>query len=75
MNPDGQIVYVVDDDLRFRKALEELLASLGLMAATFASASDYVDAEKVDRPSCLILDVELPDINGLDLQRQMAEEV
>lgn len=73
MNPDGQIVYVVDDDLRFRKALEELLASLGLMAATFASASDYVDAEKVDRPSCLILDVELPDINGLDLQRQMAE--
>lgn len=73
MTTDDHIVFVVDDDLRIREALSDLLASYGMSAVTFGSAGDYVRAEKPDVPACLILDVELPDINGLDLQRQIAE--
>jgi len=73
MTAREEIVYVVDDDIRVREALGELLASLGWRAETFATASDYVAYAKPDLPACLILDVELPDINGLDLQRQIAE--
>jgi FixJ family two-component response regulator len=68
-----EIVFVVDDDARVREAIGELLESLGWQAETFAAAADYVAHAKPDLPACLILDVELPDINGLDLQRQMAE--
>jgi FixJ family two-component response regulator len=71
--PDDHIVFVVDDDARIREALSELLASHGMRALGFGSASDYVSAEKPDVPACLILDIELPDINGLDLQRDIAE--
>lgn len=73
MITDDHVVFIVDDDARLREALEELLASHGLRAIAFASAGDYVDAAKPDVPACLILDVELPDINGLDLQKQIAE--
>jgi FixJ family two-component response regulator len=73
MNQREEIVFVVDDDARVREAIGELLASLGWQAETFAAAADYVAYAKPDLPACLILDVELPDINGLDLQRQMAE--
>jgi FixJ family two-component response regulator len=66
------MVFVVDDDARIREALSELLDSHGMLAITFGSAGDYVSAAKPDVPACLILDVELPDINGLDLQRQIA---
>lgn len=68
---DG-IVYVVDDDARVRDAIVDLLDSCGLRAVTFASARDYVSHEKPDVVACLILDIELPDINGLDLQGQLA---
>lgn len=73
MTMDDHIVFIVDDDERIREALGELLASHGMRAAAFGSASDYIAAEKPDLPACLILDVELPDINGLDLQRQIAD--
>src|ERR671910_599920 len=73
MTTDDHIVYIVDDDARIREALSELLASHGMRSAAFESAGDYVKAGKPDVPACLILDVELPDINGLDLQRQIAE--
>lgn len=73
MIAQDQIVFVVDDDTHMREALGELLASHGISARTFASASDYLGADKPDLPACLILDVELPDINGLDLQRQLAD--
>ncbi|UOM36613.1 response regulator transcription factor [Acuticoccus sp. I52.16.1] len=66
------VVYVVDDDSRIREALDELFASHGMRAIAFASAGAYVAAEKPDLPACLILDVELPDINGLELQRRIA---
>jgi FixJ family two-component response regulator len=73
MTIDDHIVYIVDDDPRIREALTELLASHGMNAMAFGSAGDYIRAEKPDLPSCLVLDVELPDINGLELQRQIAE--
>jgi FixJ family two-component response regulator len=67
------IVFVVDDDLRIREALTELLASFDLRAITFASAAEYLAFAKPDVPACLVLDVQLPDINGLDLQSGLAE--
>jgi len=73
MSLRGEIVFVVDDDVSVREAIGELLESMGWRAATFATAADYVAHAKPDLPACLILDVELPDINGLDLQRQIAE--
>ena len=73
MTPDNHVVFIVDDDERIREALGELLETHGMRAIAFGSAGDYVDAEKPDLPACLILDVELPDINGLELQRQIAE--
>jgi FixJ family two-component response regulator len=73
MATDDHIVFIVDDDDRIREALLELLAAHGMRAEAFASAGGYIAAEKPDLPACLILDLELPDINGLDLQRQIAE--
>ena len=73
MTTDDHIVFIVDDDARIREALGELLASHGIRAVAFGSAGDYIGSEKPNIPACLILDVELPDINGLDLQGQIAE--
>ncbi|HVZ99487.1 MAG TPA: response regulator [Caulobacterales bacterium] len=73
MNADDPIVFIVDDDSRIREALSELLESHGFDVAAFGSAGEYVRAQKPDAPASLILDVELPDINGLDLQKQIAE--
>jgi FixJ family two-component response regulator len=67
------IVYVVDDDLRMCEALRELFASLDMPSVTFGSVAEYVAYTKPDRPACLLLDVELPDINGLDFQRQLRD--
>ncbi|MER9582062.1 response regulator [Mesorhizobium sp. M0276] len=72
MTTDEQIVFIVDDDQRIREALSELLVSHGMRAIAFGSAGEYINADKPDLPACLILDVELPDINGLDLQREIA---
>jgi FixJ family two-component response regulator len=72
MNASDQIVFIVDDDARVREALSELLESYGLRTAAFASAGEYVRAQKPDAPASLILDVELPDISGLELQKQIA---
>jgi FixJ family two-component response regulator len=73
MTVDDTIVFVVDDDEALREALGELLAANGVQSALFQSAGDYIAADKPDLPACLILDVELPDINGLELQRQIAQ--
>jgi FixJ family two-component response regulator len=73
MTTDDHVVFIVDDDLRIREALGELLEAHGMRAIAFGSAGEYVDADKPDVSACLILDVELPDINGLELQRQIAE--
>ena len=67
------IVYVVDDDAQIRESLSALLSTYELHVVAFPSATEWLAYEKPDVPSCLILDVELPDINGLDLQRQTAD--
>lgn len=73
MNSLDHVVYVVDDDLPIREAVQDLLSSFGLPVMTFGSAAEYIGSTKPDVPACLILDVELPDINGIDLQRQLAD--
>lgn len=72
MTPHTSIVLIVDDDVRVREALSELLEAHGLRVAAYASAGDYARAAAPTGPACLLLDVELPDINGLDLQSQLA---
>ena len=73
MGSRDYIVYVVDDDVRMREALLELFTSLDVPSVTFGSVAEYVEYPKPDLPACLLLDVELPDINGLDLQRQLRD--
>jgi len=65
-------VYVVDDDAGIREALDEMLTLAGMGVVTCASASEYFRVPKPDLPSCLILDVALPDGSGIDLQRQLS---
>jgi len=70
VNPQDHIVFVVDDDRRICEALTELLSTFDLQVVTFGSAAEYVAYPKPDVPACLVLDVHLPDINGLDLLQQ-----
>jgi FixJ family two-component response regulator len=71
---DQPIIYVLDDDYRVREALVSLLSSLGLRVEVFASAAEYLEFEKADSPACLILDLELPGMNGLELQQKIADD-
>ena len=68
------VVFVVDDDISVRESLEMLLCSAGWQATTFESAEAFLAFPRVSAPSCLVLDVGLPDLNGLDLQRLVAAE-
>ncbi len=74
MSSQDHIVFVVDDDFSMREALHELLTSADMNVVTFGSAAEYLAFPKPELPACLVLDVQLPDINGLDLQRQIALE-
>jgi FixJ family two-component response regulator len=67
-------VYVVDDDVRVREALEELLSSAQFAVMTFGSAAEYLAFPRPEQPACLVLDLELPDVNGLDLQRRLSTD-
>ena len=66
------IVFVVDDDISVRELLELLIRCAGWQPETFASAQEFLQRPRVVAPSCLILDVNLPDLNGLDLQKRVA---
>jgi FixJ family two-component response regulator len=66
------IVFVVDDDISVRESLELLINNGGWQPETFASAQEFLSRPRVLSPSCLILDVALPDLNGLDLQKRIA---
>src|ERR1700735_4233249 len=66
------IVFVVDDDISVRESLELLIGYAGWKPKTFASAQEFLAHPRVVAPSCLILDVSLPDLNGLDLQKRIA---
>jgi FixJ family two-component response regulator len=72
MSKDDPIVYVLDDDYRVRESLTSLLSSVGLRVEVFASAAEYLKFQKLDSPACLILDLQLPGMSGLDLQRKIA---
>jgi FixJ family two-component response regulator len=73
MNSNSPIVFIVDDDYRMREALSSLISSVGLRVATFGSALEFLKSEKPDSPACLVLDVKLPDISGLELQQKLAD--
>jgi RNA polymerase sigma factor (sigma-70 family) len=67
------IVFVVDDDASVRNALKSLIRSVGLQVELFGSAQEFLQRERPDAPSCLVLDIRLPGISGLDFQRKLAE--
>jgi FixJ family two-component response regulator len=67
------IVFVVDDDPSIREALQGLIRSVGLRVQTFGSAQEFLGSHRPDAPACLVLDVRLPGLSGLDLQRDLAE--
>jgi FixJ family two-component response regulator len=66
------LVFVVDDDDSMRKALSNLIRSVGLRAETFASAAEFLALKLPDAPCCLILDIRLPGLSGLDFQAKLA---
>ena len=73
--PDAPIVFVVDDDVSVRESLELMIRSAGWIPETFASASAFLARERVNVPSCLVLDVSLPDLNGLVVQERVLDRV
>jgi FixJ family two-component response regulator len=66
------IVFVIDDEASMREALQSFLRSVGLRVETFASAREFLTSHRPDAPACLVLDVWLPGLSGLDLQRELA---
>src|SRR6267143_3885480 len=66
-------IYVVDDDASMRESLESLIRSTGLSVETFASSQEFLACPRPDAPSCVVLDVQLPGLSGLDLQRELAK--
>ncbi|HXY14964.1 MAG TPA: sigma-54 dependent transcriptional regulator [Terriglobales bacterium] len=73
MNAPGALVYVVDDDRSAREGVAGLIRSAGMMAKTFASGEEFLAEPRPKLPSCLVLDVNLPGVNGLDLQQKLAK--
>jgi len=72
VNPEEPIVFAVDDDASMREALSRLFRSTGMRAQIFASAEDFLAIKRPDAPACLVLDVRLPGLSGLELQRELA---
>ena len=69
----SQVVFVVDDDASMRDAISRLLNAVGLSVQTFASAREFLNRKLPDVPGCVVLDVRLPGLSGLDLQREMVD--
>ena len=72
MNAEEPVVFILDDDRSVCEALTRLLATVRLKAQTFGSAQEFISTKRPDAPSCLVLDVRLPGLSGLDLQRELA---
>ena len=68
-----QVVFVVDDDSGLREALSSLFRSVGLQVKTYASATEFLQSKLPDRPSCMVLDVRLPGLSGLDFQAELVK--
>jgi len=73
MKPATPTVFVIDDDPLIRDGVRSLIGSVGLQALTFGSAREFLGSARPDAPACLVLDVRLPDLSGLDLQRELRE--
>jgi len=73
MTEAAPIVFVVDDDPSIRRAIKRLIGSVGLQVELFGSAQEFLQGNRPDVPGCLVLDIRLPGISGLDFQRQLAE--
>lgn len=74
MTPAGApIVFIVDDDAGVRASIQDLLESVGLRSVSFGTAEEFLRGERLDGPSCLVLDVRLPGVNGLDFQGRLAD--
>jgi FixJ family two-component response regulator len=73
MTETDAVVFVVDDDASVRESLKNLIRSVGMRAELFASAQEFLRSKHLDVPCCLVLDVRLPGLSGLDLQRRTAE--
>ncbi|MDR3465577.1 MAG: response regulator [Xanthobacteraceae bacterium] len=71
--PDKAIIHVVDDDASMRGALESLFESVGLGTQTYGAAGDFLAASFADMPGCIVIDVRLPDMNGLDFQAKLTQ--
>ena len=70
---ESPLVHIVDDDASMRGALEGLFDSVGLQTQTYATANDFLLADHSDRPGCIVLDVRLPDMNGLEFQTRLIQ--
>lgn len=73
MSEQQPVVFVIDDDQSVREALESLLRSVGLKVHAFATTQDFLQSARPDAPGCLVLDVRLPGLSGLDFQRELAK--
>jgi FixJ family two-component response regulator len=73
MTEPAPIVFVVDDDPSVRRAIKRLVGSVGLEVELFGSAQEFLRSKRPDAPSCLVLDIRLPGISGLDFQRELAQ--
>ena len=72
MTEPDRVVFVVDDDASLRESLKDLLGSVGLRVEAFASAQEFLRSKRPEVPGCLVLDVRLKGLSGLDLQKRMA---
>jgi FixJ family two-component response regulator len=73
MTKTDAIVFVIDDDSSVREAIKSLIRSVGMRVETFASAQEFLGSRRPDVPACLVLDVRMPGLSGLDLQHELAE--
>jgi FixJ family two-component response regulator len=69
----GSTVYIIDDDHGMRQAVQDLVESVGLRAESFSTGEEFLRKERSSKPSCLVLDVRLPNMSGLDFQRRLAD--
>jgi FixJ family two-component response regulator len=74
MKEQEPIVFVIDDDRMIREGLQSLIKSVGLRVETFASAQDFLSAKRPDAPACLVLDVRMPGLSGLELQLKLKDD-
>jgi FixJ family two-component response regulator len=70
---DDPTVFIIDDDAHVRASIQDLLESVGLHSESFGTAEEFLQSKRPDGPSCLVLDVRLPGVNGLDFQRRLAD--